>query len=251
MNSLRSKLTRREQVHGVWCSLASPVCAEIVAGTGYDWMLLDLEHAPGSPVTLLHQLQAASAFPVAPLVRVPVLERSWCAWALDLGAAGLMFPNVENAEQARCAVAQMRYPPEGTRGVGAAARAGNYGRNFAQYAAECRERLVAVAQIESAQALEHCREIAAVDGVDVLFAGPADLGANLGLPERFASRHFLDALRRIADAALASGKAAGILLPSPELAPMLRDMGYTFIGAGSDSALLARSLTENLRALRA
>ena len=251
MTSLREKLADRRPVYGVWCSLASSICAEIVAGTGYDWMLLDLEHAPGTSLTLLHQLQAAAAFPVTPLVRVPVLERSWCAWALDLGAGGLMFPNVEDAPQAARAVASMRYPPAGVRGVGASSRAGNYGRDFARYSAESGERLVAVVQIESAPALECCREIAAVDGVDVLFAGPADLGANLGMPERFASPRFLDALRRIADAALGNGKAAGILLPSPELVPPLRDMGYTFIGVGSDSALLARSLTESLRAATA
>lgn len=251
MKYIRSRVLKGENVYGVWCSLASPIAAEIVAGAGYDWMLLDVEHAPGSPMTLLSQLQAASAFPAIPIVRVPILDRVWCKWALDMGASGIMFPNIDNAAQAKDAVSFMRYPPQGVRGVGAATRASDYGRDFRRYANEAQEQIIGVMQIESQEAVQHCKAIAAVDGVDVLFVGPADLGASLDLPERFADRRFMDILQRIVRAATEHGKAAGILLPSPDLAPILREMGYSFIGVGSDSTLLVRALTENLKMLAA
>lgn len=249
MKSIRSRVQNRENVYGVWCSLASPIGGEIVAGAGYDWMLLDVEHAPGSPATLLAQLQAAAAFPVVPIVRVPMLDRVWCKWALDLGAAGIMFPNIDDAAQAEAAVSFMRYPPQGVRGVGPAVRASDYGREFKGYASRAQEKLLGVMQIESPAAVEHCAAIAAVRGVDVLFVGPADLGASLELPERFADPRFMDVLQRIADAAHGQGKAAGILLPSPDPAPTLREMGYSFIGVSSDSMLLVRALADNLKAL--
>lgn len=249
MKSICSRVRNRENVYGVWCSLASPIGGEIVAGAGYDWMLLDVEHAPGSPATLLAQLQAASAFPVVPIVRVPMLDRVWCKWALDLGAAGIMFPNIDDAAQAEAAVSFMRYPPQGVRGVGPAVRASDYGRKFKRYAPHTRERLLSVMQIESPSAVEHCAAIAAVPGVDVLFAGPADLGTSLEMPGGFAEPRFMDVLQRIADAAHGRGKTAGVLLPSPDLAPALREMGYSFIGVGSDSTLLVRALADNLKAL--
>lgn len=249
MKYLRSRVQKRENVYGVWCSLASPIGCEIVAGSGYDWMLLDLEHAPGSPATLLPQLQAAAAFPTVPIVRVPVLDRVWCKWALDLGASGIMFPNIDSAEQAKEAVSFMHYPPQGVRGVGPAVRAGDYGREFRRYAARAGRRILGVMQIESPAGVDQRAAIAAVPGVDVLFAGPADLGASLELPERFADPRFMDILQNIADAALEQGKAAGILLPNPDLAPTLREMGFTVIAVASDSALLVRGLTDNLKAL--
>lgn len=249
MKYIRSRVQNRETVYGVWCSLASSICGEIVAGAGYDWMLLDVEHAPGSPATLLPQLQAAAAFPSVPIVRVPILDRVWCKWALDLGASGIMFPNIDNAAQAEEAVSFMRYPPQGMRGVGPVVRASDYGRDFRRYAACAQRQLLGVMQIESPEAVEQCSAIAAVQGADVLFVGPADLGASLELPERFADPRFMETLRGIADAARGHGKAAGILLPSSDLAPAVREMGYTFIGVGSDAALLARALADNLKSL--
>lgn len=201
MKYIRSRVQNRETVYGVWCSLASSICGEIVAGAGYDWMLLDVEYAPGSPATLLPQLQAAAAFPAVPVVRLPMSDRVWCKWALDLGASGIMFPNIDNAAQAEEAVSFMQYPPCGVRGVGQAVRASDYGREFRRYAACAQRELLGVMQIESPEAVGQCSAIAAVRGVDVLFVEPVDLGVSMEMPENFADPRFMAALRGIADAA--------------------------------------------------
>lgn len=249
MKYIRSRVQNRETVYGVWCSLVSSICGEIVAGAGYDWMLLDMEHAPGSPATLLRQLQAVAAFPTVPVVRLPMTDRGWCKWALDLGASGVVFPDIDSAARAEEAVSFMQYPPRGVRGVGAAVRASDYGREFRRYATRAQRQLLGVMQIESPEAVEQCPAIAAVEGVDVLFVDPVDLGASLELPEPFADQRFMAVLRGVADAARGRGKAAGILLPTPDLAPAVREMGYTFISVGPDAALLARMLADNLKAL--
>lgn len=250
MKYIRSRVQKRETVYGTWCSLGSSISSEIIAGAGYDWMLLDLEHAPGNPITLLQQLQGAAAFPTVPIVRIPALDQIYCKWALDLGASGIMFPNIDDAAQAEQAVSFMRYTPQGVRGVGPATRASDYGRDFKAYAENAQHQLLGVMQIESASAVEHCAAIAAVQGVDVLFVGPADLGAALELPGRFADKRFMNILQAIADAAHTQDKAAGILLPSPEQVPVLWEMGYTFLAMGSDSGLLVQALADNLVALR-
>ena len=190
-----------------------------------------------------------AAFPAVPVVRLPMSDRVWCKWALDLGASGIMFPNIDNAARAEEAVSFMQYPPCGVRGVGQAVRASDYGREFRRYAACAQRGLLGVMQIESPEAVEQCAAIAAVRGVDVLFVEPADLGASLELPETFADSRFMETLRGIAEAARGHGKAAGILLPTPDLAPAVREMGYTFISVGSDAALLAQALADNLKSL--
>ena len=143
----------------------------------------------------------------------------------------------------------MQYPPCGVRGVGQAVRASDYGREFRRYAACAQRELLGVMQIESPEAVGQCSAIAAVRGVDVLFVEPVDLGVSMEMPENFADPRFMAALRGIADAARGRGKAAGILLPTPDLAPAVREMGYTFISVGSDAALLAQALADNLKAL--
>ncbi|MFR8277416.1 MAG: aldolase/citrate lyase family protein, partial [Desulfovibrio fairfieldensis] len=246
----RCTYTVKNHPSGKVCQADLYICGgEIVAGAGYDWMLLDVEHAPGSPATLLPQLQAAAAFPAVPVVRLPMSDRVWCKWALDLGASGIMFPNIDNAAQAEEAVSFMQYPPCGVRGVGQAVRASDYGREFRRYAACAQRELLGVMQIESPEAVGQCSAIAAVRGVDVLFVEPVDLGVSMEMPENFADPRFMAALRGIADAARGRGKAAGILLPTPDLAPAVREMGYTFISVGSDAALLAQALADNLKAL--
>lgn len=244
MYYIRKRVAAGEFVAGTWCSLASPAICEMVGETGYDWMLIDMEHAPGTPVSLLQQLQAIRGFSLAPIVRVPSLDRAYVKWALDLGASGIMYPCIDTAEQAAEAVAFMRYDPRGVRGVSGAARCAGYGRRFSAYVAEADENLLTVVQIESALAVENCEAIARTDGVDVLFVGPMDLSTNLGLPGRFGDQRFMDVLQRVADTARIAGRACGILLPDPGLVPRLRDMGYTFVAVSSDTNILVRYLAE-------
>jgi 2-keto-3-deoxy-L-rhamnonate aldolase RhmA len=250
MHYIRSEALQHRFLAGTWCSLASPVSCELIGHAGYDWLLLDMEHAPSTPHSLLGQLQAVRGLPVAPIVRVPVLDGVAVKWVLDLGASGVMFPNIDTPEQAAAAVSFMRYPPAGVRGVGAAARCADYGFTFPTYFAEANRNLLTVTQIESPRAVEACGDIAAVDGVDVLFVGPMDLSTSLDLPRRFEDARFMEVLARVADTARSHGKAAGILIPDPTLTAAMRDLGFTFVAVGADCGILARQLAANLKTVR-
>lgn len=244
MNTIRKRVQNGEFLAGTWCSLGSPVVAEISALCDFDWLLLDAEHAPSSTTGLMAQMQAMSRYTTAPIVRIPWLDRVAIKWSLDIGAAGIMIPYVETVEQAREAISFMRYAPAGVRGVAGATRSSEFGLDFPAYFAGANESLLAVAQIETPTAVENSRAIAAVDGVDVLFVGPMDLSTSMDMPRRFADPQFLAVLETIAASARAEGKASGILLPSLDLVPKLRDMGYTFMAVSSDVNILTKHLRE-------
>lgn len=227
---------------GTWCSLGSSAAAEIAALCGYDWVLLDGEHAPSTTTGLMAQMQALNASLSAPVVRIPWHDRVFIKWALDIGAAGIMVPYVENGEQAKQLVTWMRYPPQGERGVAGAMRACGYGLNIQTYLAEANDNTLAIMQIENQNAIDNCRDIARVDGVDVLFVGPMDLSTSLGMPKRFADPAFMDVLWRIAQETRAEGKACGILLPNTDLLPKFLEIGYTFVAVSSDINILTAQL---------
>ena len=249
MFDIRERVLRGDFVAGPWCSLNSPAAAEITGLCGFDWALLDSEHAPTTTAGLMAQMQALSRFLTAPIVRIPWLDRVAIKWSLDIGAAGIMVPYVETEEQAREAVSFMRYAPEGVRGVAGATRASDFGFGFKDYFAESNKRLLTVAQMETQLAVDNSRAIAAVDGVDVLFVGPMDLSASLNLPERFADPAFMDVLQLVSDNARSEGKACGILLPDATLIPTLKEMGYTFVAVSSDVNVLTKHLKAIERAL--
>lgn len=251
MFDIRKKVLRGDFAAGTWCSLGSPVGAEIAGLCGYDWALLDTEHAPSTTASVMAQMQAMARTPTAPIVRVPWLDRVAVKWAVDIGAAGIMFPYIETPEQAETALSYMRYSPKGARGVGAGTRASDYGLGWKEYFAESNDRLLAIAQMETRLAVDNSRAIAAVDGVDVLFVGPMDLGLSLEMPDRFASPAFMDVLQQISDNARAEGKACGILLPNVELVPTLKKMGYTFVAVSSDINVLVKHLKVIEQAMRA
>jgi 2-keto-3-deoxy-L-rhamnonate aldolase RhmA len=161
---------------------------------------------------------------------------------LDLGAAGIVVPYVTTPEEAGQAVAAMRYPPQGIRGTASLNRASDFGTGFDEYFATANDKLTTIVQIETEGTLEHVGEIAAVEGVDVLFVGPLDLSVTMGIPQQFDHPRFREALRKVSDAALAQGKAAGILLFSPDQIEQTVADGYTFIGLGSDGGVLASGL---------
>jgi len=169
---------------------------------------------------------------------------------LDAGAFGVMVPYVNSGAEARAAVAAMRYPPHGIRGVAKFNRGAGFGADFEEYYLHAHERLVGVLQIETPQALENLDEIAAVDGADVLFVGPTDLSYNLGIRDQLDHPRFVDALRRVNDAATRHGKAAGILVHNPALVATCRDLGYTFVALGSDGGLVRTGMQSLLETLR-
>jgi len=224
---------------GLWSQLTSPIGVELLAGSGFDFLVLDTEHAPNELPTVLAQLQAMAVGTAAPVVRVawndPVLFKR----LLDVGAQSLLVPFVQNADEARRAVAATRYPPHGIRGVALVTRATRYGR-VREYAGRARDELCVLVQLETRAALGNLESIAAVDGVDGLFIGPSDLAADMGHlgdsahPDVRAAID--DAVRRIS----ATGKVAGILAPVEEDARHWLALGCLFVAVGSDVGLLAR-----------
>ncbi|EJL30776.1 2,4-dihydroxyhept-2-ene-1,7-dioic acid aldolase [Caulobacter sp. AP07] len=239
MNLFKQGLAEGRPLLGLWQALATPYTAEICAGAGYDWLLFDGEHAPNTLQTLLGQLQAVSAYPVAPVARVPVGDPSIIKQYLDIGCATLLVPMVETADQARRLVAATRFPPHGVRGVASStSRASRFGADV-NYVKTAREAVCLLVQIESAAALGVIEEIAAVEGVDGLFIGPADLAASLGHlgdprhPDVQAAIN--DAIGRI----LATGKAAGIFALDAADARARLAAGVAFVSLGTDIGLLA------------
>jgi 4-hydroxy-2-oxoheptanedioate aldolase len=238
-NALKAALRAGKPQIGLWASLSSNYTAEIVAGAGFDWMLIDTEHSPADIETVLQQIQAASAYPTAAVVRVPWNDMVTIKRYLDIGVQSILIPQVANATEAKNAVAYTRFPPQGLRGVAGATRATRFGR-IKDYFARAQEELCVLVQVESGAALGEIGAIAKVDGIDGIFIGPADLHASLGYTGERAHADVLpkidDAIARIAKV----GKAPGILTDSEELARRWLKLGATFVAVGTDASILAR-----------
>jgi 4-hydroxy-2-oxoheptanedioate aldolase len=244
VNPFKKALAERRPQIGLWQSLASSYSAEICAGAGFDWLLIDGEHAPNGLEGILRQAQVIAAYPEThTIARLPMghghVGQMLVKQYLDLGIQTLLVPMVDSAEQAAEIVRCMRYPPQGIRGMGGA-RASRWGR-FPNYAKEANDQVCLLVQAETQQALDNLDAIAAVDGVDGVFIGPADLSAsmghvgNAGHPEVQAAIE--DAFKRI----LRAGKAPGILSADEALARRYLELGALFIAVGLDNNLLAKS----------
>jgi 2-keto-3-deoxy-L-rhamnonate aldolase RhmA len=244
MNWIRERVLNREVVSGTWLNLGSCMTTEIAARAGFDWVVLDIEHGAGDHESLLHQLQAVSGTPTVPLARVAWNELPRFKRVLDLGASGVVVPYVTTPEEARAAVAAMRYPPQGLRGVASMHRGCGFGEDLSEYMRCANEQLLTVCQVETEATLGRVDEIAAVDGVDVLFVGPMDLSWSMGIPQQYEHPRFLEALERVAKAARDAGKAAGILLQRPEQIADIVAAGFTFIGLGSDGGVMVKGMRE-------
>ncbi|OUL99648.1 aldolase/citrate lyase family protein [Variovorax sp. JS1663] len=243
-NPFKQALDAKRAQIGLWLGLADAYSTEICAGAGFDWLLIDGEHSPNGLRSILQQAQAIAAYPgVNAIARVPLghgdAGTALIKQYLDLGLQTILVPMVDTAEQAQAIVRAMRYPPQGIRGMGGA-RASGWGR-FPAYAKEANDRVCLLVQAETRQALDNLGAIAAVDGVDGVFIGPADLSAsmghvgNSGHPEVQAAIE--DAITRIGRA----GKAAGILTPDEALAQKYLELGALFVAVGLDTNLLVRS----------
>lgn len=251
MKNLKKRLGNGETLLGCWLNLGSAVTAEIVGLSGFDWVLIDIEHGMGDEKEVLHQLQALEHTPAASVVRVEGSSRQRLHRVLDLGAEGIMCPRVDNAEEARQVVGGLRYPPKGRRGVATMVRAVGYGKNFAGYLESAEENILGIIQVESAGVLDHLDEIAGLDGVDVLFIGPNDLSMALGIHGQFEHPQFHSALQATVDAARKAGKATGILLSDPDDFRRYSDMGFTLIACGADAAFVARGASSMIERLNA
>ncbi|MER6604959.1 HpcH/HpaI aldolase/citrate lyase family protein [Streptomyces sp. NPDC000927] len=225
---------------GLWLGLANPYTAELCATIGFDWVLIDSEHAPNTLQTVVSQLQAIAATPATPVVRPPTSQPEAIKRYLDIGAHTLLLPMVDGPEQATAAVAATRYPPEGTRGVGSAlARASGWGQDT-EYLSTANNRTFVIAQIESPQAVASIDDIAAVDGIDAIFIGLSDLAATMGHLGEPTHVDVLAAFRYVAQRAHRAGKPVGTLAGSEQLAEVARVAGCQFIAVGTDVGLLAR-----------
>jgi len=224
---------------GLWSSLSSNYTVEVIAGAGFDWILLDCEHSPNDLENLLTQLQAAAPYPAHPVVRVPWNDMVTIKRVLDIGAQSLLVPYVSTPLEARSAVSFTRYPPAGARGVAGTTRASRFGR-VQDYARRAHEELCVLVQVETQSALDNLEAICATEGVDGVFVGPADLHASLGRAGEIAHPEVKplidDAIRRIRKA----GKAPGILTPNEADARHWLDCGALFVAVGADVGILAR-----------
>jgi 2-dehydro-3-deoxyglucarate aldolase/4-hydroxy-2-oxoheptanedioate aldolase len=247
---LRRRVLRGDATIGLWLGLGSIVASEIVARAGYDWVVADLEHGMAGETELLGQLAAVQATPTAALVRVVSAERMRVARVLDLGADGVVIPRLETVEEMRETLGWMRFPPAGTRGVAAGTRGPGYGTVPHAGLGALNERITGVFQVESGAAVEAAEALAAIDGVDVLFIGPADLSHDLGIPGAFTNPRFTAALDRVAAAAAAHGKAAGILLGDAAEVPAYLARGYRFLGIGSDYGQIIKGARSQLAEAR-
>lgn len=225
---------------GMWACSGSLVVTEIAAGSGLDWLLIDMEHSANSLDSIQAQLQVVAAYPVTPLVRVPWNDPVMIKQVLDLGAQNLIVPMVSSAEEARAAVSAVRYPPGGTRGVGSAlARSARWNR-VEGYLQHADEHVSLVVQIEAASAVDAAAEIASVDGVDAVFVGPSDLAASMGHLGEQTHPDVLAAVARVFAAVQQAGKFVGVNAFDPVAAESYITHGADFVAVGADVALLAR-----------
>jgi 4-hydroxy-2-oxoheptanedioate aldolase len=238
-NAFKRALKAGKTQIGLWSSLSSNYSVEVIAGAGFDWILLDTEHSPADLENLLTQLQAAAPYPAHPVVRVPWNDMVTMKRVLDIGAQSLLVPYVSTAEEARKAVSYTRYPPAGVRGVAGTTRATRFGR-IKDYAGRAHEEICVLVQVETQAALDNIDAICGIDGIDGVFIGPADLHASMGYPGEIANPKVKplidDAIRRIRK----RGCAPGILTPSEADARHWLECGALFVAVGADVGILAR-----------
>lgn len=248
--AFRRRILSGETLFGAWASLGSPGSAELLGRAGLDWVLVDLEHGNTTESELLAHLNAIEVSGSVALVRPQSGERLRIGRALDMGAAGVIVPRLDTAEQVREAMTFLRYPPTGQRGVALLTRGARLGTVNHAGVAALNDDIAGIFQIESPMALEAADDFAAIDGVDVLFVGPADLSHSLGIPGQFANPVYQAALHKVVSACRANGKAAGILLYDPASFKPHLDLGFTFVGIGADVSFVNDGVKAALAAAR-
>ena len=239
-NTFKHAIAKGQLQIGLWCSLCSNITAEIVAHSGYDWLLLDTEHSPNEVPDVLSQLQAVQTGTASAIVRPAWNDMVLIKRFLDIGAQTLLIPFVQTPEEARAAVAATRYPPSGIRGITGSGRASRYGR-VKDYLKNASSEICLLVQVETKSALDQIEKIASVEGIDGVFIGPNDLSASFGHLGNWGHADVQAALKDAAVRLKKIGKAAGILTPNEEEAKRFIEWGYTFVAVGSDLGLLAKN----------
>jgi 4-hydroxy-2-oxoheptanedioate aldolase len=239
-NNFKHGLARGELQIGLWCSLCSTIAVDIVAHSGFDWLVLDTEHSPNEVPDILAQLQAMGTGTASAVVRPAWNDTVLIKRYLDIGSQTLLLPYVQNAEEARRAVAATRYPPKGVRGVTGSGRASNFGR-IGDYLRRADEEICVLVQAETRAAIDNIEAIAGVEGVDGVFIGPSDLAASLGHIGQPGHPVVQAALKEAVDRLKKAGKPAGVLTGNEDEAKRYIEWGYLFVAVGSDVGLLTKS----------
>lgn len=245
-NPVKQLLKENKKVLGAWLQMASPYAAEIFAKAGVDVLMVDMEHAPNDPLTLLEQLRAMGRFDAVPFARAPWNDLVTIKRMLDVGLYGLLIPYVNTKQEAENAVRACKYPPQGMRGIAPSPRAGGFGMNSQNYLAHANEEIVVMTAVETGAAVENLDEILEVDGLDGIFIGPMDLATSMG--------HFCDpsapevqqAIRTIEQKVFASGKFLATVAGSFDKAKDLYDKGYSMVVAFADGGTLGRVAREQV-----
>lgn len=247
-NTFKKALTSSDTQLGIWAGQPTGYNAEILATTGYDWMLIDGEHAPNGVPSILQQLQAIAPYSTQPVVRAVNGDATLIKQLLDIGAQTLMVPMVETGEQAAALVRATRYAPAGIRGVGGGLVRATRWDSVPDYIRTAHQELCLIVQIESRLGAENAAAIAAIEGVDAIFIGPADLSTNMGFAGDASQPEVQTAIKSTIDTVLAHGKACGILAPNIEDAKRYAKWGCQFVAVGIDISLLRQAAISNLAA---
>ncbi len=249
VKNLRERVLEGETTFGCWLTLGSSITAELVGAAGFDWALIDLEHGAGTEREALGQIHALGPTPAVPLVRVESCARQRAGRVLDLGAEGVMFPRIERADEARQAASALRYPPQGDRGIAAGTRVARFGSDFDRYRDWAATGILGIVQVETEPILSCLEEVASVEGVDVLFVGPRDLSAALGIFGQLDHPRFLEALAAVVAACRNYGKSPGILFAQTSELPAYHEMGFRFLACGSDAGFVTGGARQTVAAL--
>lgn len=248
-NRFKQALVEMRPQIGLWSTLSSNIASEVIAYAGYDWVVVDMEHSPNEIPGVYTQLQSYDPSPTSAVVRLPWNDPVVVKRVLDIGAYSLLFPMIQTADEAKAAVASTRYPPRGIRGVSLNQRGNRYGR-VAGYVADFEKELCLTVQIETTAALGRVEEIAAVDGIDGIFFGPADLSADMGYLGQPGHPKVKEALAEGLAKCKAAGKPAGILTGAEADSIHWLKEGYVFVAVGTDTAILARGADALLARIR-
>jgi len=249
INPIKEKLKQGATSIGAFIILDHPGVAEIVADSGFDWIILDAEHGHFTAATLRGCLDALRRTEVSPLIRVAANEATLIKLALDLGPEGLVIPMVNTAAEAKMAVAFCKYPPEGVRGVGLG-RAAHYGGRFQEYIAKANDNILVVLQIEHVNVVENIEEIVTVKGIDCLYIGVWDLSASMGIPGQIEHPEVIGAVEKVLQSGIKAGIPVGMWCKNEEHAAKMSKKGMRFLAYTSDSMLLASACKNSLQAFK-
>ncbi len=242
-NAFLKAIRAGQQQIGLWVGLANNYTTDLVAGAGFDWLVIDMEHGPGDMLTTVSQLQAAAGHAGTPLVRPPWNDAVMVKRLMDIGAPGIVFPMIQSVEEAENAVAATRYPPNGIRGTAGSVRGSNFARDT-DYYEKVEDETAIIIQLETQEALAQATDIAAVDGVDGIFFGPADIAADMGLLGHPMHDDVWAQIMPVAKALMGQGMPVGTLVTDPVFATKLLGEGFTFVACGTDTGLLTKATND-------